>query len=104
MNHNSFVYDLSKKKENVAHKYFFPIIIDRYKMPGLNPEGTAFSEDLCYGYGNSPQLPIFDKSSVEKYIKDALLILIVCKEKVRPFIRKTECIQHIGGVYQLEVI
>ena len=70
MNHNSFVYDLSKKKENVAHKYFFPIIIDRYKMAGLNTEGTAFSEDLCYGYGNSPQLPIFDKSSVEKYIKE----------------------------------
>lgn len=68
-NYNSFVYDL--REERCERKeYKFPIVIDRYKMPGLNREGTAFAEDMCYGYGYEPRLPIYQSSDINSYIAD----------------------------------
>lgn len=47
------------------------IVIDRYKMPGLNPQGTGIAEDLAYGMG-SPYKPkhIYSQEVVAKYIKE----------------------------------
>lgn len=47
------------------------IVIDRYKMPGLNPQGTGIAEDLAYGTGN-PYKPknIYTQEVIDKYIKE----------------------------------
>lgn len=47
------------------------IVIDRYKMPGLNPQGTGIAEDMAYGMG-SPYKPkhIYSQEVITKYIEE----------------------------------
>lgn len=47
----------------------FPIVIDRYKMPGLNGDGTDIAGDMAYGYGTPYLLPIYDSASLNLYLK-----------------------------------
>jgi len=54
---------------NVTAQIFtFPIVIDRYKMPGLNPEGTDIAKDMTYGFGTKYFNPIYEKTVVDNYI------------------------------------
>lgn len=48
------------------------IVIDRYKMPGLNPEGTGIAEDMAYGFGrpNSESKQIYTQDEIIQYIKE----------------------------------
>ena len=48
------------------------IVIDRYKMPGLNPEGTGIAEDMAYGFGdpNSKSKQIYTDEEINQYIKE----------------------------------
>ncbi|RZJ56197.1 MAG: DUF3289 family protein [Flavobacterium sp.] len=43
------------------------LVIDRYKMPGINPEGTDVAEDMCYGTGYKKEKPIYSPEIVQKY-------------------------------------
>jgi hypothetical protein len=47
------------------------IVIDRYKMPGLNPEGTGIAEDMAYGFGYAnPNKQIYTNDEISQYIKE----------------------------------
>ena len=47
------------------------IVIDRYKMPGLNPEGTGIAEDMAYGFGYAnPNKQIYTDGEISQYIKE----------------------------------
>lgn len=52
------------KKTNVK-KWTFPIVIDRYKMPGLNPAGTDIADDMAYGYGEDVKKQVYSASFVQ---------------------------------------
>ncbi|OXA83241.1 DUF3289 family protein, partial [Flavobacterium hibernum] len=43
------------------------LVIDRYKMPGLNAKGTDVAEDMCYGTGYKKEKPIYQPEIVQKY-------------------------------------
>lgn len=47
------------------------IVIDRYKMPGLNPEGTGIAEDMAYGTGY-PYMSkeIYSEAAIAQYKED----------------------------------
>ncbi|STO09814.1 Protein of uncharacterised function (DUF3289) [Flavobacterium hibernum] len=45
------------------------LVIDRYKMPGLNAKGTDVAEDMCYGTGYEKEKPIYSTEMVQKYKK-----------------------------------
>jgi len=48
-----------------------PIVIDRYKMPGLNSSGLDIADDMCFGYyGGHVSTPIYDSRSVTNYIEE----------------------------------
>ena len=44
------------------------IIVDRYKIPGLNENGTDSADDLCYGFGIKKGGSIFESSEVSDYV------------------------------------
>ncbi len=46
------------------------LVIDRYKMPGLNPEGTDIAEDLTYGTGQPLTNMIYYTEQVVNYIEE----------------------------------
>lgn len=47
------------------------IVIDRYKMPGLNPEGTGIAEDMAYGKGKPYKGKLlYNQDYVKQYIKE----------------------------------
>ena len=47
------------------------VVIDRYKMPGLNPEGTGIAEDMAYGFGYAnPNKQIYTDGEISQYIKE----------------------------------
>jgi len=51
-----------------VEKHEVHIVIDRYKMPGLNEDGTDIADDMCYGMlDDAVSLPIYDKKSVTTY-------------------------------------
>jgi hypothetical protein len=58
--------DLNAKKSEVY------VVIDRYKMPGLNEDGTDIADDMCYGVWSSEiaSRPIHKKDDVETYIEE----------------------------------
>ncbi len=43
------------------------LVIDRYKMPGINKEGSDIADDLTYGKGKPNPIPIYDEKQVKKY-------------------------------------
>ncbi|NHN28153.1 DUF3289 family protein [Flavobacterium jejuense] len=43
------------------------IIADRYKIPGLNENGSDIASDLCYGFGVKDPLPIYPTNTVTTY-------------------------------------
>lgn len=49
-------------------KWQFPIIIDRYKMPGLNKEGTDIAADICYGFGVDAKEQVYSPAYVQQLI------------------------------------
>lgn len=49
-------------------KWTFPVIIDRYKMPGLNATGSDVADDMTYGYGIKMPRPFLSKTEIEEYI------------------------------------
>lgn len=47
------------------------IVIDRYKIPGLNPKGTGIAEDMAYGFGYAnPNKQIYTDGEISQYIKE----------------------------------
>ncbi len=47
------------------------IVIDRYKMPGLNPQGTGIAEDMTYGMGKPfKNKNIYAPKELEAYKKE----------------------------------
>lgn len=50
-------------------KWEFPIIIDRYKMPGLNETGTDIADDMAYGYGFKSARPVYTTEELQAYKK-----------------------------------
>jgi len=47
------------------------IVIDRYKMPGLNPQGTGIAEDMAYGMGKPfKDKNIYAPKELEAYKKE----------------------------------
>lgn len=49
------------------------IVIDRYKMPGLNLEGTDIADDMAYGAGKPYKHPVYDTASITQYKKEYAL-------------------------------
>lgn len=45
-----------------------PIIIDRYKMPGLNEKGTNIAKDMCYGFGVDAKEHVYSPAFVQQLI------------------------------------
>jgi hypothetical protein len=43
------------------------LVIDRFKMPGLNREGTDIAEDMTYGYGIVNKKKIYESDILESY-------------------------------------
>ena len=43
------------------------LVIDRYKMPGLNGNGTDIADDLTYGTGSPQNNPIYNKGQVPQF-------------------------------------
>lgn len=60
--------DRVSKKTKII-KWTFPIVIDRYKMPGLNETGTDIADDMCFGFGQKPKKQICTIQMVEDYKK-----------------------------------
>ncbi|CCZ07008.1 type VI secretion system tube protein TssD [uncultured Culturomica sp.] len=50
-------------------KWQFPIIIDRYKMPGLNETGTDIADDMAYGYGFKSGRPVYNTLLTTRFKK-----------------------------------
>jgi len=48
-------------------KFVFPIIIDLYKMPGLNEDGADIAKDMAYGFGTKYFNPIYDANTIQQY-------------------------------------
>ncbi|WP_282038723.1 DUF3289 family protein [Saccharicrinis aurantiacus] len=50
----------------------FPFCVDRFKVPGLNNEGTNIAEDLTYGRGVATKTPntVYDSESIERFKKE----------------------------------
>ena len=46
------------------------LVIDRYKMPGLNEEGTDIASDMAYGFGGQPLGQIYASSDINKYKRE----------------------------------
>ena len=44
------------------------IVIDRYKVPGLNEDGSDIAEDMAYGNGVNPKIPTYTHSELKNYI------------------------------------
>lgn len=44
----------------------FPIVVDKYKMPGINRDLTNIADDMSYGYGEKTQF-IYEKLILNKY-------------------------------------
>lgn len=71
-------YNNREKKEHCALPFdkedylrLGTIVIDRYKMPGLNPEGTGIAEDMAYGFGYAnPNKQIYTDEEINQYIKE----------------------------------
>lgn len=95
-------------------KWKFPIIIDRYKMPGLNETGTDIAKDMCYGYGIAPKKtvypPVFVKELVDSYkhkhcnIKlNPILSNIADYDPTPPFfLEKTNILQNIERAVRIK--
>jgi hypothetical protein len=47
-----------------------PIVIDRYKMPGLNQEGTDIADDMTYGKGVKKGSAIYTTAEIQNFIKE----------------------------------
>ena len=47
----------------------FPIVIDRYKMPGLDETGTDIADDMAYGYGFKSGRPIYNTLLITRFKK-----------------------------------
>ncbi len=46
------------------------LVIDRYKMPGLNGNGTDIADDLTYGTGSPQNKTIYNTGQVPIYLKE----------------------------------
>ncbi|HEU4495899.1 MAG TPA: DUF3289 family protein [Flavobacterium sp.] len=46
------------------------IVIDRFKMPGLNRQGTDIADDMAYGTGYPYKTPIYDRETLECFTKE----------------------------------
>ncbi|MEM9931542.1 MAG: hypothetical protein AAF840_17180, partial [Bacteroidota bacterium] len=46
------------------------LVIDRYKVPGLNGRGTAIADDMAYGTGSPQDLPIYQERLVRQYVDE----------------------------------
>lgn len=44
----------------------FPIVVDKYKMPGINRDLTNIADDMSYGYGEKNRF-IYDKLMLNRY-------------------------------------
>jgi len=53
-----------------VEKLELPIVIDRYKMPGLNEDGSDIADDMCFGEKEKMPRPIYKRAIIEKYIKE----------------------------------
>jgi hypothetical protein len=67
-------YKYKNKTENVelpwnpkAYLKLGTIVIDRYKMPGLNATGTDIADDMTFGTGNNHSLPIYPAEVIAQY-------------------------------------
>jgi len=61
------VYFWELLKRETFIKFKNPVVIDRYRMPGLNSAGLDIADDMCYGYGTIQPRPIYDKITVDGY-------------------------------------
>lgn len=50
-------------------KWEFPIIVDRYKMPGLNDTGTDIADDMAYGYGVNTKKCVYSTLLIKQLIE-----------------------------------
>lgn len=55
------------KANTEVRKWEFPIIIDRYKMPGLNETGTDIADDMAYGYGYKSERSVYTAEELQMY-------------------------------------
>ncbi len=71
---DSSTVDLPVKLPHIEDQYLKmgDIVIDRYKMPGINLDGTDIADDMTYGYGGDISLPIYKDLQIykEEYIEN----------------------------------
>lgn len=46
------------------------IVIDRYKMPGLKPDGSDIADDMTYGTGHPYKKPVYSSGTLDQYKKE----------------------------------
>ncbi len=68
----AYVENADKKVSVEVPVVSFPFCVDRFKVPGLNNEGTNIAEDLTYGKGIATKTPnsVYDSKSVEQFKKE----------------------------------
>jgi hypothetical protein len=57
-------------KTKIENKWKLPVVIDRYKMPGLNEDGSDIADDMCFGFGTKLPRPIYTETTVGNYKKE----------------------------------
>jgi hypothetical protein len=59
-----------KSLKTALYKLELPVVIDRYKMPGLNEGGLGIADDMCFGFGTKSSSSIYTKTTVGNYKKE----------------------------------
>jgi hypothetical protein len=67
---NSNSPDEGTSKKTKVEKFKFPIVIERYKMSGLNEDGSDIADDMCFGEKEKMSRPIYKSALVKKYIEE----------------------------------
>ncbi|WP_194765673.1 DUF3289 family protein [Tamlana sp. I1] len=77
------------------------LVIDRYKMPGLNASGTDIADDLTYGTGNPQKEIIYTAQQLIAY-KDAYAVSGFNEEKHGIFINKEGLYPKLPDIQRLQ--
>jgi len=60
-----YFWDLEEIEKDYTH--VLPVVIYRYKMPGLNSTGKDIADDMCYGMGDGNRNPIYSPRIIDNY-------------------------------------
>ena len=62
--------DLPRSTADYLKVIALPLVVDRYKLPGLNAEATDIADDMAYGYGVKHEGPVYSPAEIAAYLAD----------------------------------